>query len=346
MKYGLGSRLLHRLALANASVVEASFDVERLALRPEMPDRSGHAYVTGLARAGTTVLMRALHGSGAFASPTYLDMPFVLMPNLWKSMSGWKRRSDDPQERAHGDGIAVSPDSPEAFEEVFWRAFQGGDYILADRLIGQDINPETGKKYLEWVSLILRRYGRSRYLSKNNNNILRLGGLLDLLPGSTFFVVFRDPESHANSLLAQHLHFLALQKDESFTLEYMNWLGHHEFGAGYKPFVLDKSPLDAVVPRDAGNIEHWREMWSRYYAHALTVTEGNADVIFVSQDSLRNSSQVHSAIDARVGVACDWSEMRAPNPTGGKTAGPGTSAAESIYESLKARERETIGHRL
>ena len=30
-------------------------------------------------------------------------------------------------ERAHGDGILINTESPEAFEEVFWRTFKDSD---------------------------------------------------------------------------------------------------------------------------------------------------------------------------------------------------------------------------
>src|SRR3546814_6546092 len=93
-----------------------------------------HVFVTGLARAGTTVMLRHLHRSGAFRSLTYRDMPFVLAPNLWQRFSArWQERQEE-RLRAHGDRLMVNADSPEALEEVFWRIFTGREYIRRDGL--------------------------------------------------------------------------------------------------------------------------------------------------------------------------------------------------------------------
>ena len=51
----------------------------------------------------------------------------------------------------------------------------------------------------------------------------------------------REPISHSISLLNQHLNFLEIQKKDPFVLEYMNSLGHFEFGLNTKPFVYTNS---------------------------------------------------------------------------------------------------------
>src|SRR5690606_15026916 len=128
-EYSFSSRLLHRLALQSKMMAEISFDVDNsMASKKGITFSDEPVFISGLARSGTTMLMRYLHESGRFRSLTYMDMPFVLMPNLWKKLSSG-RSSGSPKERAHQDGIMVSFDSPEAFEEVFWRVFTGSDYI-------------------------------------------------------------------------------------------------------------------------------------------------------------------------------------------------------------------------
>ncbi len=86
--------------------------------------------------------MRALHETGVFRSLTYRDMPFVLMPRTWRKFSLSFQTYGDEKERAHGDRITVNFDSPEAFEEVFWRAFCGEDYIRYDCLIPHKVSKE------------------------------------------------------------------------------------------------------------------------------------------------------------------------------------------------------------
>ena len=201
--YSLLDRVLHRLALGSTALAELSFDLEKQFARPSAQRRDA-VYVTGLARAGTTALMRALHDNGQFASLTYDDMPFLLAPNLWAKLSGIDKRQRILQERAHGDGVQVDFDSPEALEGVFWRMQCGGDYIKPAFLQPHELSRPTLVQLGHYQSLVCRRYGRERYLAKNNNLMLRLSSMAAQQPDTTFLVVFRDPLAQARSLLQQH----------------------------------------------------------------------------------------------------------------------------------------------
>lgn len=78
--------------------------------------------------------MRRFYATGRYRSLTYRDMPFVLAPNLWRRLSSISRRSIAGVERAHGDDMIIDGDSPESFDEVFWRMFAGHQYIGPDWL--------------------------------------------------------------------------------------------------------------------------------------------------------------------------------------------------------------------
>ena len=112
---------LHQAALSSQFMREVTFDVESSAILKKQ-STDNHVFVSGLARSGTTILLNALYESNEFASLSYQDMPFVLAPNLWSKLS-FSRKDSDLVDRAHGDGIKVSSESPEAFEEVFWMTF-------------------------------------------------------------------------------------------------------------------------------------------------------------------------------------------------------------------------------
>ncbi|MGB5838386.1 MAG: hypothetical protein WBH14_15195, partial [Albidovulum sp.] len=119
--YSALDRLLHRMALASPVVAEMMHDMERGMFLKSAPEDGGqHVFVTGLARAGTTILMREIHRTGDFGSLTYADMPFVLAPNLWARLSKKGQTAGVKAERAHGDGIEVDTQSPEALDEVYW----------------------------------------------------------------------------------------------------------------------------------------------------------------------------------------------------------------------------------
>ena len=115
---------LHQIALSSNFMRQATFDVESSAISIEKQNDK-HVFVAGLARSGTTALLNALYQSEEFASICYRDMPFVLAPNLWSKVA-LNKQDVNLMERAHGDGIKISIDAPEAFEEVFWMTFNEG----------------------------------------------------------------------------------------------------------------------------------------------------------------------------------------------------------------------------
>lgn len=280
-------RTLHALAL-NPMVAEVSFDLEK-ALHgkglPAVQDRP-HVFVSGLARAGTTILMRELHGTGQFRSLTYRDMPFVMAPNFWQGISGKSQKQAEAQERAHGDGLEHSFDSPEALEEVFWRVMAGEEYLRDDRLIPMVANEEVLEAFRTYVALILKATPEMRYLSKNNNHILRLGSLAKAFPQAVLLVPFREPVAHATSLLTQHGRFRETHAGDAFALKYMRWLAHHEFGADQRPFVFSGEAPDSS---ETDHLTYWIRLWVHVYESLLKSLPGTA--VLVSYERLCTESE-------------------------------------------------------
>ena len=130
---------LHQFALSSKLMREAMFDVESSAISINQTD-DNHIFVSGLARSGTTILLNAIYESDEFASLSYGDMPFVLAPILWSKLS-LNKKDVELVERAHGDGIKVSTESPEAFEEVFWKTFK-------------DKRDDSIRKFQKYINLI------------------------------------------------------------------------------------------------------------------------------------------------------------------------------------------------
>lgn len=285
--YTLPDRLLHRLALGIPTFAELSFDLDQRASRAatsafEVSDHR-HVFVTGLARAGTTVLLRQLHRCGPFRSLTYRDMPFVLAPNLWKRFSSrWQQRQDERM-RAHGDRIMVSADSPEALEEVFWRIFSGPDYIRSDGLLPYRPDKAVLARFRNYVAAILAsgEPGQGRYLSKNNNNILRLPALRDAFPEALFVIPFRHPSSQATSLWKQHDLFSRMQAESPFVRHYMDWLGHHEFGQGHRAFLFGGGLPDNLSPTSP---DYWLDLWVR--THEALVGQSHERLHWVCYEDL------------------------------------------------------------
>lgn len=273
--YNRIARWLHWMALELHLVRAASFELEKAlylkkaSQHPGIQDRP--VFVMGLARSGTTVVLEILEKTGAFHSPTYRDMPFVLCPNLWKSLTRHSRLKGQMSTRAHGDGIAVGFDSPESFEEVFWQttceAQPGPGYglakptqdVLADFAAYRSLSILSG--LVEGNSPQAPATSPLRYLSKNNNNILRLQQL-SAQTNAQLVLIIRDPLATAWSLYRQHQRFSQMQADDPFVRAYMRWLGHHEFGQGHQPLATGTQNLQGLVPQQPG---YWLAYWLGIY---------------------------------------------------------------------------------
>lgn len=344
--YGTASKLLHRLALAAPFVAQASHDLENLLNRQASSDTQGkHVFVSGLARAGTTVLMRSLYRSGQFRSLTYRDMPFVLMPKTWSDISSLFRRHEVEKERAHGDRVMVNFDSPEAFEEVFWRSFCGPDYIFEDSLRPHRPAVETIEEFRRFVANVLAsdvHPDQNRYLSKNNNNLLRLPAIAEAFPEAVILVPFRSPLEHAFSLKKQHDLFLVVHGQDPFARDYMDWLGHHEFGGNHRPFCFGgREPCGADKLQTPEDLNYWLSRWSEAYAHVLESKPEKA--LLVSYEKLCDRQvpeleRIFAHMELEPG---DWSEdivlRKSRSHLNGEEAGlaPDVRArAEEIYAEL------------
>lgn len=281
--YGAAAKILHQLVLGHPLVGEATFDIENLMYGSKSPDVAAgkHVFVAGLARAGTTILMRKLYENGQFCSLTYRDMPFILAPNLWRVFTNFSPQQKEMQERAHGDGLKVDYDSPEALEEVFWRVFCGSDYIKENGLVPMSANAEIIEKFRSFIALVLKDHGNKHYLSKNNNNILRLRSITEAFPNAVILVPFREPMQQAYSLMNQHRRFLRKHATDRFSKKYMSWLAHHEFGSDHRPFIFHGKPNGR---EDTDTLRYWLKLWVNTY---LYISENlPAQAILVSYESL------------------------------------------------------------
>jgi hypothetical protein len=287
--YSVVDRMLHRMAFAHPLLQRALGEIESdifaakfESIRPEKP-----VFVTGLPRAGTTLLLELLYKTGEFATFTYREMPFVLAPLFWASMTKSSRKAGDARERAHGDGMEISFDSPEAFEEVLWLSYLRDAYVKDDRLIPLGAEAVTGEFRDAFVKLVrklsaLQSVGGDarRYLSKNNANIGRIGALRSIFPDATIFVCLREPQSHVRSLMTQHRRFLSMHDDDPFARDYMKWIGHYDFGANFRPIDFAGRGLTAA---DAASPDFWLRYWIDAYAFA---EKKAADVKFVCYEKL------------------------------------------------------------
>jgi hypothetical protein len=256
-------------------------------------------------------------------------MPFVLAPNMWRRVTGLTRRPTAPSERAHGDGILVDFDSPEAFEEVFWRTFNPQPET-AGAFGSVAPSSEALHAFAEYRAAVA---GPKRYLSKNNNNLMRLAALA-ADPTASILVVYRDPIEAARSLLRQHQRFSTLQRSAPFTRAYMGWLAHYEFGLDHRPFAFAVARMQpGLTPEQP---DYWLDYWDAVHRHVLDqLTTGIhlVDHELLCERPREVLAAVLAAVRAKADPAIIGAEIR-----------PGAGSTEPQEFSSALRERAYATH--
>jgi hypothetical protein len=284
--YSDWSKLLHRMILDHHNISRSLFHLEKRIYRRKSEDQNNSfVIVTGLARGGTTALTNLLFETKKFHSLSYDNMPFLLSVNLWGKI--YRPRKSKLKERAHGDNILFGYDTIEALEEYFFKVFLKDKYISKEYLKEHEIDQTTYEAYLNYQNLVGIKNKNSRYLAKNNNLILRYRSFREFNTEFNIILIFRSPITHAFSLLNQHKRFSKIQNEDHFSLEYMNWLGHHEFGLNHK--VFDLKLMDLREKYENTSINYWIAVWISYYTYILTlVGDKNLFLIDLSCVLFRN----------------------------------------------------------
>lgn len=307
--YSKAEKNLHKLYLSNYFLSKSSLELEEIMhgkKAGQLPIKE-YVFISGLARSGTTALMNKIFATKEYASLQYSNMPILLSPNLWN-----KKLKIAKHERAHKDGIIIDGNSPEEFDEYFWKVFLNDSYIK-EGLLPHKVDEKVLNKYLTYVSLICYSKGKEKYISKNNNNILRLPAL-QKIEGNKIIILFREPMSHASSLMKLHKTFSENQKDDPFVLDYFNYLGHHEFGLNHKPFLLTEdfiSNKDFYSPDD---LNYWVQVWINYYEYLIANYDD--DLMLVSfEDLIRDPNKILAYLNANLKITSPMMSDKKHSPT-------------------------------
>lgn len=267
------------------------FEDEIAAQRIEKP-----VFVAGLARAGTTILLEFIARTPDFAAHAYRDYPFVATPLLWNLLQRFWPGLDarTPKERAHKDGILVTGDSPEAFDEMIWTLFFDHlhDPGQSNLLTGAMAHGAFDVFYRDHLCKILHLRRGRRFVSKNNYNIARIGYLQRLFPDARFVVPVRDPVSHVFSLVKQHRLFSAAQAADPRALRYMQRCGHFEFGRDFRPMNVgdDAAVADILAQAAAGDmVLAYARYWRMIHEFLLKNVAGDDAVLVVDYRRLCQS---------------------------------------------------------
>jgi hypothetical protein len=196
-------------------------------------------FVCGLARSGSTLLHEAVAAHPGVATHRVKDYPLVFTPYWWRRATTG-RGPGPARERAHHDRVMVTPDSPDALEEMVWAAFfpRCHDPATDNRLGRGDRHPAFESFYDAHLRKLMLAEGADRYAAKANYHVTRIPYLLRLYPDARLLVPVREPAAHVASLAHQHRWFSHGQRAHPRLLSYMRWSGHFEFGLDRRPMHL------------------------------------------------------------------------------------------------------------
>ena len=229
-------------------------------------------YIAGLARAGTTILLEILASHCDVETHRYRDFWTIYTPFWSEQALKHTLRQSEPVERSHGDGLMVTPDSPEAMEEMLWMAFfqELHDPAHCNVLDGQTKNTAFERFYRDHIrKLLLARHGR-RYASKANYNVTRMEYLLELFPDARFVVPIRRPREHVASLRKQHTLLLEAANIHPRAVTYLDRVGHFEFGQHRRPINFgDNDTILSILSlwESGSEIRGWARYWTYIYEH-------------------------------------------------------------------------------
>ncbi len=265
----------HKLAAIESAVLRDEISAAAI----EKP-----VYVTGVPRAGTTITTELLERHPEVTSHRYSDFPNIYTPYWRNWLARHGRRDRGPLvERSHGDRIMVTPESPEAVEEVIWMRFFDHlhDPDASQVLDENSENPRFESFYRDHLRKLLLVRGASRYLAKGNYNITRLAYIQMLFPDAKFIVVVRNPVNHVASLVKQDRRFHKASSEDARIPAQLAYSGHFEFGPGQRAINTGDTRATERIHEawQSGNpAAGWAIYWNTVYAFLLDEMDRNSSL--------------------------------------------------------------------
>jgi hypothetical protein len=241
-------------------------------------------YITGLARAGTTIILEMLSKHPYLATHKYRHFPLPYFPHRFSRIIDQSRFFTRPRERIHKDGIIVNRESPEAVEEIFWQDFFiNNHHEKVSSVIGENVsNPDFEQFYRDHIRKLLINQKRPRYLAKNNYNITRLEYLHHIFPSVKILLIIRNPVNHIASLIKQTKLFIEMEQKNPLLADWHKLTGHSEFGHYQKCINTGNAEIIRKIRRLWKNeetyVKGWAYYWSSIYDYVMDLLEVNGEI--------------------------------------------------------------------
>jgi hypothetical protein len=239
-------------------------------------------YIAGFARSGTTILLELLANHSEVGTHRYRDFPGIFAPIWWQQIQDravGKRAI--AVERAHGDGIHITLDSPEAMEEPIWMAFfpllhqERASHVLSATLR----RPDFERFYRDHLRKLLLLRGARRYACKGNYNLTRISYLQRVCPDARFVLPIRHPQAHVASLIKQHKLFMAGQKRNPRAIGHLQRVGHFEFGCDRRIINVGRTDVVQEIRHlwsQGQEVRGWARYWASLYGWLADTLEQQA----------------------------------------------------------------------
>ncbi|MFX1316458.1 MAG: sulfotransferase [Promethearchaeota archaeon] len=228
-------------------------------------------YITGLARAGTTIILEMLSKHPDLASHRYKHLLMPYLPHWFSQLVNKTTLYKKPFERVHKDGIFITRESPEAIEEMLWQKFFDNNHTetISNIISGNDSNPKFEKFYQNHIRKLMLNQNAVRYLTKNNYSITRLEYLLQLFPNSKILLIIRNPVNHIASLIKQTNLFIEMERLSPILGDWLKIIGHYEFGHHQVCINVNNTELIHNIRKLWSNektyVKGWAYYWSSIY---------------------------------------------------------------------------------
>ena len=168
-----------------------------------------------------------------------------------------------------------------------------------------------------------------------------MSSIRQAFPKALILIPFRDPLTHAGSLLRQHRNFMRMQAEDSFVGSYMTWLAHHEFGRDHRPFRFGEESASAFLSHSAERLEYWLALWCATYGWLECAAP--KDAIFVCYEDLCADTAVWNRLAKLARVTTGGDETNAFRSSSAKrpdaTDMDLVEQAAAIYSRLVTRAR-------
>ena len=230
-------------------------------------------FIAGLARSGSTLLLEIIASHVSVATHRYRDFPLIDTPCWWNRFLDLAARGGtEPAERAHGDGLLVTPQSPEAMEEMLWMRFFPDlhDPSQSNVLDRRSKNPAFEQFFQDHLRKLLLIRGGTRYASKGNYNLTRLEYLQEQFPDARIVLALRRPRDHVASLRKTHALFCQAAAAQPRSLAHLQRTGHFEFGRDRRAINAGDDEVVRSVAElwKAGEeVRGWARYWAHLYGH-------------------------------------------------------------------------------